>query len=233
MQGSAPQGKKHLLPHHSTFSTEYHSYAFYLARIINSIQQFYDRGQYNEAQIATEIAIATEDHIHLHFLRQSPASAVMLPYVSGRRSFLVRWGEEIYGSLQVKLIEDGYDQHILPISLCERLALDCGWSLHILERERERQWQQQKGSSEATRKVAALSPAQYKVLELMVKGESTRVIAERLHLSKRTIETHQRNIYQMLEVHSQREAVLIGLAAGLGQAHSYEHEDEGEEQAAG
>ena len=47
-----------------------------------------------------------------------------------------------------------------------------------------------------------------------------------LHLSKRTIETHQRNIYQLLEVHSQREAILIGLAAGLGHGHFYEDEEQ-------
>jgi DNA-binding NarL/FixJ family response regulator len=103
----------------------------------------------------------------------------------------------------------------LPASFCERLARDCAWCLHILEKEVHLQRQKQVSSEEARKKVRALSGAQFTVLQLMVKGLSTRAIADSLHLSKRTIETHQRCIYQELDVHSQREATLIGLAAGL------------------
>lgn len=215
MEQSVSTGKIRLLPHNPALSTEYHTYTCYLAHIIACIQWFYDHIEYSEAQIAAEIAIGTQDHIHLHFLRQSTLAPVQ-PYVVGRRGFLVYWGDEIFGSLQIKLIGESHDHHILPVPLCERLAHDCGWGLYILEKGIQQQQQQQMGKGEAQQKVLALSPAQCTVLELMVKGYSTRVIAERLQLSKRTVETHQRNIYQVLDVHSQRGAVLVGLAAGLG-----------------
>ena len=203
------------LPHHSSSGTGYRTYTYYLAQIIDCIQQFFDSDEYTEEQIAAEIAMRTQDHIQLYLLRQSTSSRVMISYVTGRRGFLVRWGDEIYGSLQVKLIGEAQDQHILPVVFCERLAQDCGWGLHILEKEAQRRQQKQKSKAEAVKKISSLSPAQYTVLELMMKGFSTQEIAEKLHLSKRTIESHQRNIYQMLDVHSQREAILTGLAAGL------------------
>jgi len=207
--------KIRLIPHYFSFGTEYHTYTCYLAHIIACIQHFYDNAEYSEAEIAAEIAARTQDHMQIHFSRQSASSQVMIPYVTGRRAFLVYWGDEIFGSLQVKLIGEFNDQHILPVPLCERLAQDCGWGLSILEKGMQRQQREQRGTTEARQRVLALSRAQYIVLELMTKGYSTKAIADKLLLSKRTIETHQRNIYQVLDVHSQREAILIGLDAGL------------------
>jgi DNA-binding CsgD family transcriptional regulator len=183
--------------------------------IINCLQRFDGSEENIEEQIAAEISQATQDHIQLHFHRQSALSPVVIPYVAGRRGFLVRWGDKIYGSLQIRLIGELRDQHVLPIPLCERLAQDCAWSLHILGEEAEQQRKKQMARSDAGQKISTLSVAQYTVLEMMVKGFSTRAIADMLGLSKRTVETHQRNIYQILDVHSQREAVLIGLTAGL------------------
>jgi DNA-binding NarL/FixJ family response regulator len=104
----------------------------------------------------------------------------------------------------------------MPIDQCERLANDCGWCLHVLESEKIRQFQHQQARKDAQQKVAMLSTSERQVLQLMVRGLSTRTIAEKLQVSKRTIETHQRHMYQMFDVHSQREAVLIGLTAGMG-----------------
>jgi DNA-binding CsgD family transcriptional regulator len=215
MQQSVSPGEMYSFPLTSSVNTEYQMYAYYLVQIVDCFQRFYGNADYSEAQIASEISTATQDHFQLHFLRQSPLSSVTIPYIAGRRGFLVRWGNEIYGSLQVKLIDEFSDQYILPIPLCERLAQDCAWGLHVLEKEVQHQRQKQKYKGEVERKVSALSSAQRTILELMVKSFSTREIAEMLHLSKRTVETHQRNIYQLLDVHSQREAVLMGLAAGL------------------
>lgn len=215
MQQPISVGEMYLFPHSASTSAEYSTYACYLACIVNCVQRLYGSEENIEAQIAAEIAVASQDHIQFHFHRQSALSSVMIPYVAGRRGFLVRWGDEIYGSLQIKFIEGSYNQYVLPIPLCERLAQDCAWGLHILREEVQGQRKKQSARSEAGQKIEALSLAQRAVLELMVQGFSTRVIADRLRLSKRTVETHQRNIYQILEVHSQREAVLIGLAAGL------------------
>ena len=215
MQQPISVGGMYVFPHSASASAEYCTYACYLVCIVDCIQRFYGGEEDIEAQLAAEISIASQDHIQFHSLRQSTLSSVIIPHVAGRRGFLVQWGDEIYGSLQIKFIEDAYNQHVLPIPLCERLAQDYAWGLHILRAEVQSLRKKQAARSEAGRKVEALSLAQRAVLELMVQGFSTRAIAERLRLSKRTIETHQRNIYQILDVHSQREAVVIGLAAGM------------------
>jgi DNA-binding CsgD family transcriptional regulator len=215
MQQLVSIGEMHVKPCISMVSAEYQTYAYYLTQLIDCFQGFYGSGTYSEAHLASQIATATQDHLQLHFRRQSALSSVVIPYIAGRRGFLVRWSDEIYGSLQVKCTGVSADLPSLPNALYERLAQDCAWGLHVLEKEIAVPQKPQEDRSEALQKVAALSDAQRNVLELMVKGSSARNIAEMLHLSKRTVETHQHNIYQLLDVHSQLEAVLIGLAAGM------------------
>ncbi|HLZ61737.1 MAG TPA: helix-turn-helix transcriptional regulator [Ktedonosporobacter sp.] len=194
---------------------EYGVYASYLAQIIECSQQLYGVNDDIEAHLANTIASMTHDRAQLYLHRQSISSTIMMPLIPGRRGFLVRWGEVVYGSLQVSWPDRSYDQFVLPAALCERLAYDCGWCLHVLEIERLRLQQTQWSDEDAQQKVQGLSASELEVLKLMVKGFSTRTIAETLQVSKRTIETHQRHIYQLLDVHSQREAILIGLAAGM------------------
>lgn len=62
----------------------------------------------------------------------------------------------------------------------------------------------------------ALSPRQREVLQLIAEGKSTRQIAERLHLSVKTVETHRAQLMQRLEIFDvaglTRYALRIGLA---------------------
>lgn len=196
-------------------SSQYGIYASYLAQIIDCCQQLCGEHGDIEAQLAHGIASITGEQIYLYLHRQSTSSTIMVPLIPRRRGFLVHWGETVYGSLQVSWSDRSQEQPALSVTLCERLAYDCGWCLHLLETESLRLRQTQPRNKEAQQKIQDLSTSEYEVLALMVKGFSTRAIAETLHVSKRTIETHQRHIYQILDVHSQREAVSIGLAAGL------------------
>ena len=52
-----------------------------------------------------------------------------------------------------------------------------------------------------------LTSRENEVLELMVKGLIKKEIADRLNLSYHTIDTHLRNIYQKLHVHTRTGAV--------------------------
>jgi DNA-binding NarL/FixJ family response regulator len=47
----------------------------------------------------------------------------------------------------------------------------------------------------------ALSPRQREVLQLIAEGRSTREIAERLHVSVKTVETHRAQLMQRLEIY--------------------------------
>jgi DNA-binding CsgD family transcriptional regulator len=219
MSQKTPDNEKDVLvhPYVPTEDRQQHPYAYYLAQIIAFSQRLYGVDENIEARLAEEISAITNDQAHLYLHRQvvSPMMPIMIAAVGGRRGFLVRWGDVVYGSLQVCYVAGSNDQLAISIDQCERLANDCGWCLHVLESEKKRQFQNQQVRKEAEQKVAMLSASERQVLELMVQGLSTRTIAEKLQVSKRTIETHQRHIYQMFDVHSQREAVLIGLTAGM------------------
>jgi DNA-binding CsgD family transcriptional regulator len=219
MSQKNPDDEKETVVHSdvATVGKQQHPYVYYLTQIIAFSQQLYGVDEDIEARLAEEIKAITNDQVHLYLHRQfvSPELPIMVALVTGRRGFLVRWGDVIYGSLQVSYVDGSNDRLAIPIDQCERLANDCGWCLHVLEMEKIRQYQNQQSSEDAQQKIATLSLSERQVLEFMVLGLSTRAIAEKLQVSKRTIETHQRHIYQMLDVHSQREAVLIGLAAGM------------------
>ena len=189
-------------------------YAHYLSCLIECCQHLYGLKDALGEKIAEEVATLSRGAIHLYLHQEKIGNDPLVPYISRYRPFLVQWGEKVYGSLHCT-VNEASGETILPAIFCERLARDCGWCLHVLEQEAVLQRQSDLGREEALKKIEGLSQAQYTVLQLMVKGLSTRGIADSLHLSKRTVETHQRYIYQELDVHSQREAILIGLAAGL------------------
>jgi DNA-binding CsgD family transcriptional regulator len=214
MQQMGIQGEEGIFPALFADHPAHYLYTHYLACLVECSQRIYGIEENIAEQIAAEISLISHDAIQFYLHRQPASQEAMVPYVANRRPFPVKWAEKIYGSLQCK-VSDESSEMILPVALCERLAQDCGWCLHLLEREASLQRKKQVGNEEASKKLRLLSHAQYNVLQLMVKGLSTRTIADSLHLSKRTIETHQRCIYQELDVHSQREAILVALAAGL------------------
>jgi len=61
----------------------------------------------------------------------------------------------------------------------------------------------------------ALSPRQREVLQLVAEGRSTREIAERLHLSMKTIETHRAQLMQRLEIFDVAGLTRYALRNGL------------------
>ncbi len=60
-----------------------------------------------------------------------------------------------------------------------------------------------------------LTRREEQVLRLVARGETDRSIAERLYVSKRTINTHVSNILAKLDVASRREAVVTAVRLGL------------------
>ena len=53
--------------------------------------------------------------------------------------------------------------------------------------------------------ISKLVPSQIRVYELLLKGKSTKEIADELIISKTTVSTHKLNIYRIAEVSSQLE----------------------------
>ncbi len=71
-------------------------------------------------------------------------------------------------------------------------------------------------AGEAHHRLAALTPREREVLELLVGGLSTKAIANALGASPRTIEVHRARVFEKLQVHSLPELVRLAMAAGAG-----------------
>jgi DNA-binding NarL/FixJ family response regulator len=63
--------------------------------------------------------------------------------------------------------------------------------------------------------MTALSPRQLDVLRLLIRGKSTREIADELHLAPHTVRNHVRSLLNALGARTRLEAVLIALRHGL------------------
>src|SRR5579859_4007646 len=60
-----------------------------------------------------------------------------------------------------------------------------------------------------------LSPRQREILQLIAEGKSTREIAETLHLSVKTIETHRAQLMERLDIHDVAGLIKYALRKGL------------------
>lgn len=63
--------------------------------------------------------------------------------------------------------------------------------------------------------ISALSAREREVLQLIAEGLSTRQIAERIHVSVKTVETHRQQIMKKLNAKSVAELTKIALREGL------------------
>lgn len=61
----------------------------------------------------------------------------------------------------------------------------------------------------------ALSPRESEVLQLLAEGNSPRQIAQKLHLSVKTVETHRRQVMEKLDLHSVAELTKYAIRQGL------------------
>src|ERR1700723_1265531 len=71
------------------------------------------------------------------------------------------------------------------------------------------------GSADVNSRLAALSDRELEVFRLIGEGNSTRQIAEKLHLSVKTVETYQAHIKEKLSLHSGRELVQHAIQANI------------------
>lgn len=71
------------------------------------------------------------------------------------------------------------------------------------------------GAAEAAARIAALSPREREVLELLMIGKPNKAIARDLGLSPRTVEIHRARLMARLEVGSLAEAVRLAVQAQL------------------
>ena len=71
------------------------------------------------------------------------------------------------------------------------------------------------GSERAADPVAALTPRQREILQLLAEGRSVKVIASRLAISSRTVEFHKYQMMETLGIHTNAELIHFALKNGL------------------
>lgn len=62
---------------------------------------------------------------------------------------------------------------------------------------------------------AKLTPREREVLQLLAEGHATRRVAQRLHLSVKTVETHRRQLMEKLDLHSVADLTRYALREGI------------------
>jgi len=72
-------------------------------------------------------------------------------------------------------------------------------------------------SAEATSQLSALSDRELEVFRLIGEGRGTRQIAEKLHISVKTVETYQAHIKDKLSLRSGRELVQHAIQAKISE----------------
>jgi two-component system, chemotaxis family, CheB/CheR fusion protein len=73
--------------------------------------------------------------------------------------------------------------------------------------------------AEAIMRVASLSKREREVMDLVVAGEANKVIAARLGISQRTVETHRSTVMKKLKTRSIADLVRLAVVAGNEQSH--------------
>lgn len=103
----------------------------------------------------------------------------------------------------IDFIEKPFDDEILLASVRRALAVG--------ERARE----EVALANTAKERIAALTPRERQVLELLVTGKQNKVIAHELEISPRTIEIHRAHLMDKMQVRSFSELVRLAIAAGI------------------
>lgn len=70
-------------------------------------------------------------------------------------------------------------------------------------------------STEAFESLGELTPREHEVLELLAEGLSNSQIADKLHISQKTVRNHVTRIYSKLDVNSRAKAIVLARDCGL------------------
>ena len=144
-----------------------------------------------------------------HALRRQPQLKVIIVSMHAIEAYVIealRAGAA--GYLLKNADADELERAIRTVTRGERY-LSPAVSHHVIDRFLRAEG----GAQEA--QALALSERQREVLQLIAEGRSTREIAERLHLSVKTIETHRAHLMQRLEIFDVAGLTRYALRIGL------------------
>jgi len=79
-----------------------------------------------------------------------------------------------------------------------------------------REFESERRQDEHRERLAALTPREEEILELLATGESNREIGQRLFISEQTVKNHVASIFRKLQVNDRTKAALLAVKLGLG-----------------
>jgi two-component system response regulator DegU len=128
------------------------------------------------------------------------------------------------------LLESGADGYVLKDEALETLASAVRAAAHgdswlspaVARQVVHRAVAPAAPSSSPSAELSSLTPSERQVLSLLAQGLDNAAIAERLVVTKRTVQNHVSNIYGKLGVNSRTEAMLYAIRHGLAQVEAPE-----------
>jgi DNA-binding NarL/FixJ family response regulator len=195
-----------------------------LALMINREQDLMVCGEAEEAQTAMrEIAAKQPDILIADISLNGPDGLDLLK--SLRMLFptlpvliLSMHDESIYAERSLRARANGY---IMKAEATEKVLVAVrrilGGDIYLSDRMANKLLHQyvSGASVDVNSRLSALSDRELEVFRLIGEGNSTRQIAEKLHLSVKTVETYQAHIKEKLSLHSGRELVQHAIQANI------------------
>lgn len=130
----------------------------------------------------------------------SKADYIASAFQSGARGYVVKESaaENLIAALDAMSRDDYYMDSTVSAQVVEKLM------------------QKQPGSPKITdSNYDSLTAREQEIMALLAEGQSVREIAERLHISQKTVENHRSNIYSKLEIHNSIELVRYAVRLGI------------------
>lgn len=130
----------------------------------------------------------------------SKADYIASAFQSGARGYVVKESaaENLIAALDAMARDDYYMDSAVSAQVVEKLM------------------QKQPGSPKITdSNYDSLTAREQEIMALLAEGQSVREIAERLHISQKTVENHRSNIYSKLEIHNSIELVRYAVRLGI------------------
>jgi DNA-binding CsgD family transcriptional regulator len=158
-----------------------------------------------------EVALITQRHAQLFLRHQNPSRAELSPPPSSV-SFPVEFRGIIYGTLYIAPDPAQPAFLALPLAIAHLLAQTCACLLYAFELSAFLQGQYRHLDHQVQ---GALTKREREVLILMCRGYDRKAIAKALSIASATVDKHRQQIYKQLDVHCERDALLVAYQFGL------------------
>ncbi len=147
----------------------------------------------------------------IHISAQGPAKLLHLIPSPNQTTFPLQFRHLFYGTLAIES-DPVQSKPVLSPPIAQLLAQVCSWLLYMLEQSIFIRGQCQQLDYQVH---GPLTKREREILTLMCQGCDQNTIAEELCIAPQTVHKHRQHIYERLDVHCERDAILVAYHVGL------------------